>query len=226
MANQTDSKRSLLWGSGSPYAWRVQIALHEKELPYDSQLIEFSKGGHKTEEALKRNPRGQVPTLTDGDIVVCESIAAIIYLEETYSDKGTPLLPSLDQPKHRALVWQRTMEVNNLATALTALLKYTMGGQAADEDTLAKAWGDLEKEVARWETMLATEKTQYIAGPTFTLADVTLVPSVSFLTRGNMDMAKYPCLQNYINIMQARPTVAQTVPPHWKGTSASFLEKK
>lgn len=46
----------------------------------------------------------QVPTLTDGDIVVCESVAAIIFLEETYSAQGTPLLPPLSQPAARALV--------------------------------------------------------------------------------------------------------------------------
>lgn len=46
----------------------------------------------------------QVPTLTDGDIVVCESLAAIIYLEETYSAQGTPLLPPLAQAAARALV--------------------------------------------------------------------------------------------------------------------------
>lgn len=36
--------RSLAWGSGSVYAWRVQITLREKGLPYDSNRIDFSKG--------------------------------------------------------------------------------------------------------------------------------------------------------------------------------------
>ena len=44
MAAATGHKRSITWGSGSTPAWRVLIALKEKELPYESNLIEFSKG--------------------------------------------------------------------------------------------------------------------------------------------------------------------------------------
>lgn len=44
MAAAAGHKRSIVWGSGSTPAWRVLIALKEKELPYESDLIEFSKG--------------------------------------------------------------------------------------------------------------------------------------------------------------------------------------
>ena len=37
------TQRVLYWGSGSPPAWRVAIALEEKQLMYDSRLLEFSK---------------------------------------------------------------------------------------------------------------------------------------------------------------------------------------
>lgn len=37
------TSRVLIWGSGSGPCWRVQIVLAEKNLKYDSQLIEFSK---------------------------------------------------------------------------------------------------------------------------------------------------------------------------------------
>lgn len=47
---------------------------------------------HKSEEILALNPRGQVPTLVDKDIVVCESLAAILYLEDAYPEHK--LLPS------------------------------------------------------------------------------------------------------------------------------------
>ncbi len=42
--------------------------------------------GHKTPEVLKLNPRGQVPVLKDGDVVVSESLATLQYLEEAYPD--------------------------------------------------------------------------------------------------------------------------------------------
>ncbi len=46
------------------------------------------------------NPRGQVPTLVDGDIIVGESLAALLYLDDAYPEH--PLLPS--SKKERALV--------------------------------------------------------------------------------------------------------------------------
>ena len=41
---------------------------------------------------MAMNPRGQVPVLKDGDRVVCESLASLMYLEAAYPDK--PMLPA------------------------------------------------------------------------------------------------------------------------------------
>ncbi len=56
---------------------------------------------HKSPDVMAINPRGQLPAFKDGDVIVNESFAAIIYLEETY-DSGAQLLPK-DTAK-RALV--------------------------------------------------------------------------------------------------------------------------
>lgn len=55
---------------------------------------------HKEPEYLALNPRGQMPILVDGDIVVSESLAALLYLDEAYPKH--PLLPS--DKRRRALV--------------------------------------------------------------------------------------------------------------------------
>ena len=57
---------------------------------------------HKGPEIMALNPRGQVPTLVDGDIIVGESLAALLYLDDAYPEH--PLLPS--SKKERALVSQ------------------------------------------------------------------------------------------------------------------------
>ena len=49
----------LYWGSGSPFAWRVMLTLEVKGLKYESKLLEFSKGEHKTPAYLQLNPAGQ-----------------------------------------------------------------------------------------------------------------------------------------------------------------------
>src|SRR6202161_2294742 len=72
------------WGSGSPYAWRVLLALEFKHLPYTSHLLQFSKQEHKSPQMLALNPRGRVPVLKDGDYVVFESLAVLYYLDLKY----------------------------------------------------------------------------------------------------------------------------------------------
>ena len=76
----------LYWGSGSPFAWRVMLALEVKNLAYESKLMEFSKSEHKTPAYLQLNPRGKVPTLKDDDFAVYESIAIMAYLDRKYPD--------------------------------------------------------------------------------------------------------------------------------------------
>ena len=71
----------IYWGSGSPFAWRVLLAAELKRIPYESKLLEFSKGDLKTPEFLALNPRGKVPVIRDGDFVLAESMAILAYLD-------------------------------------------------------------------------------------------------------------------------------------------------
>src|SRR5436305_14834717 len=36
------------WGSGSPYSWRVHLALEHKQLAYESHLLHFDKQEHQS----------------------------------------------------------------------------------------------------------------------------------------------------------------------------------
>ena len=76
----------VFWGSGSPFAWRVLLALEYKRLPYVSHLLQFSKQEHKSPQMLALNPRGRVPVLKDGDYVCFESLAILYYLDRKYPE--------------------------------------------------------------------------------------------------------------------------------------------
>ncbi len=72
------------WGSGSPFSWRVLLALEYKRLSYSNHLLQFSKQEHKSPQMLSLNFRGRVPVLKDGDYVVFESLAVLFYLDRKY----------------------------------------------------------------------------------------------------------------------------------------------
>ena len=102
---------TLYYGSGSPYAWRVHLALEHKALPYDRKMLSFSAGDTRKPEFVALNPRHRVPTITDGDLTLYESNAIVEYLEEAYPGRGQPLFPG--DVKNRALIRRLISEVDN-----------------------------------------------------------------------------------------------------------------
>jgi glutathione S-transferase len=82
------------------------LTLEVKGLAYESKLLEFSKGDHKTPAYLQLNPRGKVPTLKDGDFVIYESLAIMSYLDRKYPAK--PLFGTTAE--ETGLIWQTISE--------------------------------------------------------------------------------------------------------------------
>lgn len=74
----------IYWGSGSGPSWRVLLALAIKNVPYESKLLSFSNREHKSPDMLAKNPRGKLPVLVDGDFVLYESLAILVYLERKH----------------------------------------------------------------------------------------------------------------------------------------------
>src|SRR5262245_47722302 len=101
----------LYWGSGSPYSWRVMLALEHKRLPYASHPLEMSLQEHKAPHMLKLNPRGQLPVLKDGDYVCFESLAILYYLDLKYPDP--PLFGS--SPEEAGTIMRVICEYQNNA---------------------------------------------------------------------------------------------------------------
>ncbi|CAH0474358.1 unnamed protein product [Peronospora belbahrii] len=58
-------ERVVYWGSGSPQAWRILIALEEKKLPYRSVCVSFSSGVLKSSFFRTLNPRMRIPVLVE-----------------------------------------------------------------------------------------------------------------------------------------------------------------
>src|SRR5450755_3750033 len=110
---------TLYWGSGSPFSWRVLLALEHKGLPYESQLLHFDKQEHQSPQMLKLNPRGRVPVLKDGDYVVFESVAVLYYLDMKY-----PHAPIFGASPEEAGVIMRVI-CEFMAYAELSLLKIT-----------------------------------------------------------------------------------------------------
>ncbi|XP_020788217.1 glutathione S-transferase A-like [Boleophthalmus pectinirostris] len=215
---------TLYWGSGSPPCWRAMIALEEKGLQgYHSKLLSFEKQEHKGPEVLKLNPRGQFPAFQHGKIIVNESFAICEYLEDTFKGQGTALVPQ--DPVDRAMMRQRMHEGNTLMSKFVDVAFYVWRIPEAErnEATLKRNKEALTAEVKLWEGYLQKGNGHYLAGKSFTLADVIVFPVVAMLFRLGLSEEKYPKLAGYYNHLKTRPSIEKSWPPTWKETPGQPL---
>ncbi|KAM6899279.1 glutathione S-transferase A-like [Xenentodon cancila] len=216
---------TLLWGSGSPPCWRVMIALEEKNLQgYNQKMLSFEKMEHKSQEVMAMNPRGQLPSFKHGNNVLNESYAACMYLESQFKSQGNKLIP--DSPAEQALMYQRTFEGLTLNQKMADVIYYNWKVPEGERhDSAVKRNREaLKVEVKLWEGYLQASGC-YLAGKTFSLADVIVYPAIAYLFRFGLCEEQYPKLAAYYNCLKDRPSVKVTWPPTWKDTPGQALLK-
>jgi glutathione S-transferase len=82
-------------GPLSLFSRKVEIALREKGLPFDRQMVAFSQErgySPKHPDVLAVNPKCQVPVLVDGELSLYDSTIILEYLEDAYPHP--PLYPA------------------------------------------------------------------------------------------------------------------------------------
>jgi len=170
---------------------------------------------------LKMNIRGQVPVIKDGDIVMSESDAILLYLEENYPQ--VHLLPK--NKTARALALVRFAEANNfpIVCSQSGFYDFVFGKKKREEHT--KEHGELltniKAELKLWETHLAGK--EYLAGE-FSIADIALYPHLGFLERVGWDLPadkEFPNVAAWYSRMSHKESVKKSTPPHWQSSPAN-----
>ncbi|KAH7520877.1 hypothetical protein FEM48_Zijuj08G0192300 [Ziziphus jujuba var. spinosa] len=110
---------------------RVRIALNLKGLDYEYIPINVVKGEQFSPEFRKLNPIGYVPALVDGDVVISDSFAILLYLDEKYPQR--PLLPT--DIRKKAINYQAANIVSSSIQPLQniTILKYIEEKVSPDE---------------------------------------------------------------------------------------------
>lgn len=216
----------LYWISGSPYAWRVMLALEVKKLPYTSHVLEASKKQQKSPEFLAINPRGKVPTLLVDGYVVSETTAILVYLEQKF-----PQISLLGQsPEDIGTTLRAVQEIDTyIAPLITDCINRPIfsGKIEGKTDIITNAAKDLHGEFKTIETNL--EKRDWLTGNQISAADLTLLPFVEGMLRANakpvaqqLNLGFLPFEDSYPAISAWRQRIhnldryGETVPLHWR----------
>jgi glutathione S-transferase len=216
---------TLYWGSGSPFSWRVMLALQYKGLAYDSQQLHFDKQEHQSPQMLKLNPRGRVPVLKDGEYVVFESVAILYYLDLKY-----PAQPIFGlTPEEAGVIMRVICEFQSYAEpSLQRITAAIFENRVTDDiDALTDAMHVVAREARTIEGRLSKE--QWIVGDNYTALDMVIFPWIQLLRRAlNKPAAaelgkrflpmerNYPALARWIERIESLPGYENTYPPHWR----------
>ena len=215
----------LHWLSGSPYAWRVQLALEIKGLSYLSHRHQLSTGELKQPEYLAINPRGRVPTLVDNGYVVYESMAILAYLDRKYPE------PALfgTTPEDTGLIWQVIAEYTAyMDHAVESLILPIYFGRTEEKaGSIREAASKLHTELDFVNRLVAER--DYLVGDVITAADIVVFPHVKSIERAaskadaqpmNLGFlpleARWPAMARWLKHIERLNGYERTYPPHWR----------
>lgn len=216
----------LFWMSGSPYAWRVQLALGYKRVPYISRRMDSAKQENRTSEFLGLNPRGKVPVLKTGDTALYESVAIIAFLDRIH-----PAVPLFGQtPQEHGRIWQCVHEFENYNRDLfdVEIIRPLLRGHAKDDPEAMRLSAARAYDALGWMEQ-ALSIAPYLAGDTLTAADIVALPNIQMLRRvaarpeaiqmalGLKDLGvRLPALGAWLARMETMPGYDAAYPPHWR----------
>lgn len=203
MTDEQQASGLVLWGAGTTRTLRPHWVLHELGLDYEKRLIGSRTGETRTAAFRALNPRGKIPVLQDGPLVLAESAAIINYLVETYApDSG--LVPRPGTPR-RALYDQWCFFV------MTELDAHTLYVLRRHED-LAPLYGAAPNAVQAAREGFARQVAavtrtlrsggSYLLGDGFTCADVLLTTCLTWAQYCKIPLASE--LAEYVQRLTAR----------------------
>ncbi|HET7501131.1 MAG TPA: glutathione S-transferase family protein [Kofleriaceae bacterium] len=192
----------------APNPRRVRIFLAEKGVAYDTIEVSLASQQNETPEFRKKNPLALLPVLelADGKILR-ESMAICRYLEELYPEPN--LLGADAWERAQIEQWNRHAELE-LLLPVAQVFRNT-NPYWKDRIRQAPEFGDIMREVVgtRFDWLdreLAAR--QYLAGPRFTVADITALCAVDFGKVSNLRIKAetHPHLAAWHARVSARPS--------------------
>jgi len=157
----------------SPYALKVRILLYEKGLEFEKKEI---RRHDQRDELLRLNPRGEVPALRDGDVVIYDSRVIAEYVEDRWPTP--PMLPPdpAGRARARAIELVADTQVDACAVGVALFGFFRPALKETHPEALARTTELLRKHHENLDRELAGR--EHFAGP-FSRADIAVLPHVA-----------------------------------------------
>jgi glutathione S-transferase len=196
-----------LYEFGPSRAIRVRWTLQELDAAFESIIINLRDGEQRTPEFLKINPAGRLPVLIDGDVVLTESVAIVLYLAEKYPAKR--LIPSdlaARAQMYRWLLFAATELEQPLWRIARHSVIYPEDKRLPAEIALARQ--DFSDVAQVMEAHMRGR--QFVVGDTVTAADFVLAYTLDWAKLAKT-LNGFPVLDAYLERMYGRPKAPERI---------------
>jgi GST-like protein len=193
--------------NGSPNPTKVALFLEEAGLDYEPIAIDTRTGDQFKPEFLAVNPNGKVPAIVDGDAVVFDSNAILLYLAEK---TGKFLPPAGDKERGALFSW-----LMFVATGVGPFNGQAVHFKHFAPEKVEYAHKRYQFEAGRHFSILDARLAgrTYILGETYTIVDMAawgwarMIPFVL----GDEAWGKFPNVKRLHDEIAARPAAARAI---------------
>ncbi|KVU38027.1 glutathione S-transferase [Burkholderia ubonensis] len=196
-----------LYGFAGTRSQRALWGLKELDADFEFISVNLLEGEHKRPEFLRLNPAGKVPVLVDGELVIPESAAIVLYLADKYPQKA--LLPVDLAARAQAYRWVM-FAVTELEQPLWRITRHTMlypPDKRLPAD-IALAREDFVNMAAILDRHL--DGRAFIVGDTLTVADCVTAYLIDWANELKL-IDSFPQLRAYLERLYARPNAPQRI---------------
>ena len=178
----------------SGHSHRVELFASIAGINFENVLVNLAEGEHKGAEFLALNPAGQVPVIEDGDVVVTDSNAILVYLARKYAPDYLPTNPVAEAEVQKFL----TLAAGEIAFGPAAARLINVFNADLDRDfthaTASKVFAKLEAHLED-RTWLVDERP--------TIADIAIYSYTAHAPEGGVALDAYPNIRRLLANVEA-----------------------
>ncbi|MEY3381619.1 MAG: glutathione binding-like protein [Hylemonella sp.] len=194
----------------TPNGHKIHIMLEECGLPYQAHPVNIGVGDQFKPEFLKISPNNRIPAIVDSEgpdgkpISLFESGAILVYL----AAKTGKFMPKSDREKYQVLQWLM-FQMGGVGPMLGQNHHFRLYAPEKIEYAINRYTNEAKRLYGVMNKQLASHK--YIAGNSYSIADIAIFPWLRNWKNQGMDWADYPHLKAWFDKIGERPAVKRGV---------------
>ena len=182
-------------------AYKVKLLLGFLGVEYENIDIELERGEHQQPPFLALNPFAQVPVLQEGDTVLADAQAILVYLARQYGgDQREIWLPIDPIPMAQVMRWLSTTAGEVRQGPEFARLYHLFKVTTIDIEQANKKSTFIMQQLEQH-----LNQREWLACDQLTIADVAVFPYVALSRDGQVPLEVYPWVMNWIERIKQQP---------------------